>query len=200
MEKYLYIRVSSKDQNIARQMMDAEKLQIPNKNIFVDMQSGKDFNRPEYQKMIKKLEEGDIIYFHSIDRMGRNYDDIIEQWQLITKKINADIVILDMPLLDTTTKNNDLTGKFIADLVLQIMSYVAQKERENIKQRQAEGMAIAKEQGKLQKIDLTKEQFLEMKQKVDNQEISVAEASRRLGISRQTYYKRLNLYENDTQP
>ena len=200
MEKYLYIRVSSKDQNIARQMTDAEKLQIPNKNIFVDMQSGKDFNRPEYQKMIKKLEEGDIIYFHSIDRMGRNYDDIIEQWQLITKKINADIVILDMPLLDTTTKNNDLTGKFIADLVLQIMSYVAQKERENIKQRQAEGMAIAKEQGKLQKIDLTKEQFLEMKQKVDNQEISVAEASRRLGISRQTYYKRLNLYENDTQP
>lgn len=200
MEKYLYIRVSSKDQNIARQMMDAEKLQIPNKNIFVDMQSGKDFNRPEYQKMIKKLEEGDIIYFHSIDRMGRNYDDIIEQWQLITKKINADIVILDMPLLDTTTKNNDLTGKFIADLVLQIMSYVAQKERENIKQRQAEGMAIAKEQGKLQKIDLTKEQFLEMKHKVDNQEISVAEASRRLGISRQTYYKRLNLYEKDTQP
>lgn len=197
MEKYLYIRVSSKDQNIARQMSDAEKLQIPSKNIFIDKQSGKDFNRPEYQKMIKYITEGDVVYFHSIDRMGRNYDDIIEQWQLITKKINADIVILDMPLLDTTAKNNDLTGKFIADLVLQIMSYVAQKERENIKQRQAEGMAIAKELGKFQKIDLTKEQFLEMKNKVDNQEISVAEASRQLGISRQTYYKRLNLYAND---
>jgi DNA invertase Pin-like site-specific DNA recombinase len=118
MEKYIYIRVSSKDQNEARQLADAENLEIPQNNIYVDKQSGKDFNRPAYQELINKLQEGDVVYLHSIDRLGRNYEGIIEEWNRITKTIKADIVVLDMPLLDTTMKNADLTGRFVADLVL----------------------------------------------------------------------------------
>jgi DNA invertase Pin-like site-specific DNA recombinase len=133
--KYAYIRVSSKDQNENRQLADAVKLNIPSENIFIDKQSGKDFDRPEYKRMIDTLQENDVVYIHSIDRLGRNYDLIIEEWNRITKVLKANIVVLDMPLLDTTSNNNDLTGKFIADLVLQILSYVAQKERENITAR-----------------------------------------------------------------
>lgn len=189
MNKYLYIRVSSKDQNTDRQAADIEKLGIPAENVFIDKQSGKDFNREEYQKMVSKLQEGDIVYFHSIDRMGRNYEDIIHQWNRITKEIKADIIILDMPLLDTTAKNEDLTGRFIADLVLQILSYVAEKERENIRQRQAEGIAIAKEQGKYIKKDIDIDKFNEFKAEVDAGRMSVSEASRQLGISRVTWYR-----------
>ena len=132
MEKYIYIRVSDKSQNEARQLADVTELNIPAENVFIDKQSGKDFDRPEYQKLMSQLNEGDIVYFHSIDRLGRNYEQIIENWNKITKEIKADIIILDMPLLDTTVKQSDLTGKFIADLVLQILSYVAEKGRENI--------------------------------------------------------------------
>lgn len=189
MEKYLYIRVSSKDQNLDRQLKDAEKLEIKQENIFADKQSGKDFNRPEYQKLISKLQEGDVVYFHSIDRMGRSYDDIIAEWQKITKDIKADIIILDMPLLDTTTKNNDLTGKFIADLVLQIMSYVAQKERENIRQRQYEGCQIAKAKGRFRKRDIDFDRFAELDKLVRDGKISVSTACSRLGVSsRATWY------------
>lgn len=189
MNKYLYVRVSTKEQNTDRQLADVERLGIPTENVFIDKQSGKDFNREEYQKLINKLQEGDIVYFHSIDRMGRSYEDIIHHWNHITKEIKADIIILDMPLLDTTAKNEDLTGRFIADLVLQILSYVAEKERENTRQRQAEGIAIAKENGVYKKKDIDMDLFIEYKNKVDSGKMSVSAASRFLSISRVTWYR-----------
>lgn len=146
MNYYGYIRVSTKDQNEDRQVDALKKYEIPQSNIFMDKQSGKDFERPAYQKMIRKLKKGDVVIVKSIDRLGRNYDEIIEQWRIITKQIDADIVVIDMPLLDTRA-GKDLTGKFVADLVLQILSYVAQTERESIRQRQAEGIASAKARG-----------------------------------------------------
>ena len=145
--EYGYIRVSAKDQHIDRQYDAIVKVGLPLQNIYIDKQSGKDFERPKYKRLLKKLRQGDTLYIKSIDRLGRNYDEIIEQWRIITKEIQADIVILDMPLLDTRSKSKDLTGTFIADLVLQILSYVAQTERENIRKRQAEGIAAAKARG-----------------------------------------------------
>ena len=147
MEKYGYVRVSSKDQNIDRQVVALLEMNIAKKNLFIDRQSGKDFDRKEYKKMIRKLKAKDELYIKSIDRLGRNYEEIIEQWHFLTKEKNVDIIVLDFPLLDTRHQVNGLTGKFIADLVLQILSYVAQIERENIKQRQAEGIQLAKEKG-----------------------------------------------------
>lgn len=193
MSNYIYIRVSSKDQNISRQLEDVKKLNIPEENVFIDRQSGKDFNRPEYQRLISTLQEGDIVYFHSIDRMGRNYDMIIEEWNRITKTIKADIVILDMPLLDTTTKNSDLTGKLIADIVLQLLSYVAQREREAIKQRQAEGIAIAVEEGKFRKKDIDMELFAELQNEVYiHKTMTVVEACDKLNITKRTWYDKIN--------
>lgn len=144
--KYGYVRVSTKEQNEARQIQSMKEKDVD--RIYMDKQSGKDFDRPEYQKMLSKLKEGDVVVLHSLDRLGRNYDAIIEEWHRITKQIKADIIVLDMPLLNTTARGNDLTGKFVADMVLQILSYVAANERENIRKRQAEGIAIAKAQGK----------------------------------------------------
>ena len=188
--KYAYIRVSSKDQNEDRQLADAVKLNIPSENIFIDKQSGKDFDRPEYKRMIDTLQENDVVYIHSIDRLGRNYDLIIEEWNRITKVLKANIVVLDMPLLDTTSNNNDLTGKFIADLVLQILSYVAQKERENIKQRQAEGIRIAKQNGKFRKKDIDFSLFLKLDADVKAGVLSIPKACAKLGVkSRNTWYK-----------
>lgn len=147
MKKYGYIRVSSKDQNIDRQVESLRQLKIEDKNMFVDKQSGKNFERKNYKRMVKKLLEGDEVYIKSIDRFGRNYDEIMEQWRYLTKERNVDIIVLDCPLLDTRVETNGLTGKLISGLVIQILSYVAQIERENIKQRQAEGIKIAKEKG-----------------------------------------------------
>lgn len=144
---YGYIRVSSKDQNEARQMITLKQFGIPDRQIYMDKQSGKDFERPNYKRLMKKLKAGDLLVIKSIDRLGRNYDETIRQWSLITKTIKADILVLDMPLLDTRKRGNDLTGTFIADLVLQILSYVAQWERDAIKQRQAEGIAATKANG-----------------------------------------------------
>jgi len=144
---YGYARVSSKDQNEARQLIALENYGVPAKNIFMDKQSGKDFDRPAYKKALKKLKPNDLLVIKSIDRLGRNYDEILEQWRIVTKEIRANIFVLDMPLLDTRMQGNDLTGTFIADLVLQILSYVAQTEREAIRQRQAEGIAAAKARG-----------------------------------------------------
>ena len=144
---YGYMRVSSLEQNTERQKVELLRWGIIDKNIFCDKLSGKDFNRPQYQKLKRKLKEGDILVVKSIDRLGRNYDDIQEEWREIVKTKKADIVILDMPILDTRT-NKDLIGTLISDIVLQLLSYVAQAERENIKQRQAEGIALAKAQGK----------------------------------------------------
>ena len=143
---YGYVRVSSKDQNEARQIIAMREFGVAEKCIFLDKQSGKDFNRPQYRKLIRKLKKGDALVIKSIDRLGRNYDEIIEQWRLITKEKEADIIVLDMPLLDTR-QGRDLTGTLIADIVLQLLSYVAQTEREFIRQRQAEGIAAAKERG-----------------------------------------------------
>ncbi len=147
MTMYAYARVSTKDQNLDRQLEAFRELNINNKNIFCDKQSGKDFERINYQKLIKKMNCGDVLVIKSIDRLGRNYDMIIEQWHKITKVIGADIIVLDMPLLDTREKASNLTGKLISDIVLQLLSYVAETERANIKQRQLEGIRIAKEKG-----------------------------------------------------
>ena len=143
---YGYIRVSSTDQNEDRQLLEMREINIPNDCIFIDKQSGKDFNRPQYNAMMAILKEGDILYVKSIDRLGRNYKEILEQWQLLTKTMKVDIVVLDMPLLDTRTAK-DLLGTFIADLVLQVLSFVAQNERENIRKRQQEGIRAAKLRG-----------------------------------------------------
>ncbi|MCO7122545.1 recombinase family protein [Ihubacter massiliensis] len=143
---YGYIRVSTREQNEDRQLMAMDKLSIPKKNIFMDKQSGKDFERPQYEKMLRRLKKDDLLYIKSIDRLGRNYSEILEQWRILTKKKRVDIVVLDMPLLDTR-RGKDLMGTFLSDIVLQILSFVAENERHNIRQRQAEGIAAAKARG-----------------------------------------------------
>lgn len=146
MKVYGYVRVSSVDQNEDRQMIALNQANVPAKNIFMDKLSGKDFNRPQYRRLVKKLKPGDLLYILSIDRLGRNYEEIQNQWRVLTKEIGIDICVLDMPLLDTRN-GKDLMGTFIADLVLQILSFVAQSERENIKKRQQQGIAAAKARG-----------------------------------------------------
>jgi DNA invertase Pin-like site-specific DNA recombinase len=146
MATYGYVRVSSADQNEDRQMIAMSELGIPAAQIFTDKQSGKNFDRPKYRTLMKKLRPGDLIYIKSIDRLGRNYDEIQQQWRVLTKERGIDIAVIDMPLLDTRN-GKDLMGTFIADLVLQILSFVAENERENIKKRQAEGIAAAKTRG-----------------------------------------------------
>ncbi|WP_454995866.1 recombinase family protein [Bulleidia extructa] len=145
--KYGYIRVSTKEQNIDRQLSVILKENISMNRIYIDKASGKDFNRKKYKKLVKKLKESDEVYIKSIDRLGRNYDEIIREWNLITKEKRAEIIVLDFPLLDTRAKSYDLTGKFISNIVLQILSYVAQIERENTLQRQSEGIREAKKRG-----------------------------------------------------
>lgn len=192
-----YVRVSTVDQNEARQI-EAMKTDGVEK-IYMDKKSGKDFNRPEYQKMISEMHKGDILIIHSIDRLGRNYDEITEEWRKITKEIGVDIIVQDMPLLDTTL-NRDLTGKLIADIVLQVFSYVAQRERESIRQRQREGIEIAKAQGKYKgraKKEINKELFESTKTKWQNGEITKVQFAEIMGISRGTLYKLLEGNAND---
>lgn len=143
---YGYIRVSTREQNEARQLTALREVEIPARNIFLDKQSGKDFNRPNYQKLLRKLKKDDLLYVKSIDRLGRNYEEIQAQWRLLTKEKGVDIVVLDMPLLDTR-RGKDLMGTFLSDIVLQVLSFVAENERVNIRQRQAEGIAAAKAKG-----------------------------------------------------
>ena len=143
---YGYIRVSTQEQNEDRQRLALEALSIPPKNIFMDKQSGKDFHRPQYQKLIRRIKQDDLLYIKSIDRLGRNYAEMLEQWRILTKEKGADIVVLDMPLLDTR-RGKDLLGAFLSDVVLQVLSFVAENERVNIRQRQAEGIAAAKARG-----------------------------------------------------
>ena len=140
---YGYIRVSTKDQNEDRQFIALREMSVPEKNIFLDKQSGKDFKRPMYIRMLKRMKKDDLLYVKSIDRLGRNYDEILEQWRILTKEKGVDIVVLDMPLLDTR-RGKDLMGTFLSDIVLQVLSFVAENERTNIRQRQAEGIAAAK--------------------------------------------------------
>lgn len=143
---YGYIRVSTKEQNADRQIIAMNKLHIQKKNLFIDKQSGKDFARPQYLKLLQKLKKDDLLYIKSIDRLGRNYSEILEQWRILTKNRKIDIVVIDMPLLDTR-RGKDLMGTFLSDIVLQVLSFVAENERTNIKQRQAEGIAAAKARG-----------------------------------------------------
>lgn len=188
---YGYVRVSSRDQNEDRQMAVMKELYVPEENIFMDKQSGKDFDRPQYKRLIKRLKEDDLLYIKSIDRLGRNYEEILEQWRIITKEKQACIVVLDMPLLDTR-QNRDLTGTLIADIVLQLLSYVAQTEREFIRQRQAEGIAAAKQRGVKfgrQKGGLP-EEFEEYYRMWSNGKISIREAAKILHMSNSTFYRR----------
>ena len=143
---YGYVRVSTREQNEDRQIMALNERKVPKKNIYIDKQSGKDFERPMYHRMLKKLRRDDLIYVKSIDRLGRNYEEILEQWRILTKEKKVDIVVLDMELLDTR-RGKDLMGTFLSDIVLQVLSFVAQNERENIRQRQREGIEAAKLRG-----------------------------------------------------
>lgn len=143
---YGYIRVSTREQNEDRQMIALREMSVPERNIFMDKQSGKDFNRPQYKKLVKKLKPDDLLYIKSIDRLGRNYEEIQNQWRMLTKESGIDIVVLDMPLLDTR-RGKDLMGTFLSDIVLQVLSFVAENERTNIRQRQKEGIAAAKARG-----------------------------------------------------
>lgn len=193
---YGYIRVSSKDQNEDRQMIALKELDIPKKNIFMDKQSGKDFERPEYKKLVQKLKADDSLYIKSIDRLGRNYDEILEQWRILTKEKSVDIVVLDMPLLDTR-RGKDLMGTFLSDIVLQILSFVAENERANIRQRQAEGIAAAKArdvQFGRPKAELP-EDFTQIVLAWEKNEITLEEATRRCGISISTFYRRRREYQ-----
>jgi DNA invertase Pin-like site-specific DNA recombinase len=146
MDTYGYVRVSTRDQNEARQMIAMRELRITDKNLFVEKQSGKGFDRPQYKRLVKKLKPDDLLYIKSIDRLGRDYGEILEQWRILTKEKRIDIVVLDMPLLDTR-RGKDLMGTFLSDIVLQVLSFVAENERLNIRQRQAEGIAAAKARG-----------------------------------------------------
>jgi len=189
-QSYGYIRVSSKEQREDRQVIAMREAGVPEKNIYMDKQSGKDFERKGYQRMVKKLKPGDTLFVKSIDRLGRNYDEILEQWRIITKEKQTAIVVLDMPLLDTR-QGHDLTGTLIADIVLQLLSYVAQTEREFIRQRQAEGIAAAKEKGVhfgRQAMEPPPE-YEEVYNAWSDGELSARAAASRLGISHQTFLK-----------
>ena len=143
---YGYIRVSTREQNEDRQLIALREMAVPEANLFIDKQSGKDFQRPQYKKLVRKLKKDDLLYIKSIDRLGRNYEEIQNQWRILTKEKGVDIVVLDMPILDTR-RGKDLMGTFLSDIVLQVLSFVAENERTNIRQRQAEGIAAAKARG-----------------------------------------------------
>lgn len=196
MSIYGYARVSSADQNEDRQLIALAEKQVESMNIYVDKQSGKDFERPQYKKLVSKLKPGDLLYALSIDRLGRNYEDIQKQWRILTKDIGIDICIIDMPLLDTRN-GKDLMGTFIADLVLQILSFVAQNERENIKKRQAQGIAAAKARGVRfgrPEVPLPDNFDLIMKD-WDRGKLSASAASGLCHMSESTFYRRRREYK-----
>ncbi|WP_418241959.1 recombinase family protein [Dysosmobacter sp.] len=188
--EYGYARVSTKEQNEQRQIVALEEFGLDRKQIFTDKQSGKNFERTNYRKLVRRLKEGDTLVVKSIDRLGRNYEEILEQWRIITKDKGAAIVVLDMPLLDTR-RNRDLTGTLIADIVLQLLSYVAQTEREFIRQRQAEGIAVAKAQGvRFGRPPLAQpKEFPAVHQAWLKKEISAREAARRLSVTHKTFLR-----------
>lgn len=199
--EYGYVRVSTTTQNVDRQLDEMFKQGLDEKQIYIDKQSGKDFERPNYQKMKKRLKENDLLIIKSIDRLGRNYEMIIEEWSSITKDIKADIVVLDFPLLDTRTDNKNLVGKFISDIVLQVLSFVAQNERENIRQRQAEGIKIAKEKGihmGRPPYQITSD-FIQVFKSYCNKEITSVGAASLLNISRGTFIKYAKRFKKEIE-
>lgn len=192
---YGYVRVSSIDQNEQRQIVELSKRNVLSRNIYIDKQSGKSFERPQYKKLIKKLKHGDLLYILSIDRLGRNYLEIQEQWRMLTKEKGVDICVIDMPLLDTRN-GKDLMGTFIADLVLQILSFVAQNERENIRKRQAQGIAIAKAKGiKFGRPEIAlPENFGELVHDWEKKKLPLSEVLKLCKMSKATFYRKLREY------
>ena len=200
---FLYVRVSSKDQNEARQLKEVKELGINERDIFIDKEGGRDFNRPQYQALKQCLREGDLLYIKSIDRFGRNSKEIKKEWEDITQNIKADIKVLDMPLLDTT-QHKDTLGNFVSDLVLQVLAFVSERERENILQRQAEGIAIAKAKGKhlgrpkLNISTISKQQLQTLElyyPKWKNKQITGVEFMTLLELKKNTFYKVIGEYE-----
>ena len=193
---YGYIRVSTREQNEDRQLIALREMAVPEANLFIDKQSGKDFDRPQYQKLLRKLKKDDLLYIKSIDRLGRNYEEILKQWRILTGETGIDIVVLDMPLLDTR-RGKDLMGTFLSDIVLQVLSFVAENERANIRQRQAEGIAAAKARGV--KFGRPKKQlpvdFDKIVSEWKGKKLSPTEVLQRCGMSEATFYRRLREYK-----
>ena len=196
MSNYGYIRVSSRDQNEDRQLIALKEVGVLEKNTYMDKQSGKDFNRPQYRKLLRKMKKDDLLYIKSIDRLGRNYEEILQQWRMLTKEKGIDIVVLDMPLLDTR-RGKDLMGTFLSDIVLQVLSFVAENERTNIRQRQAEGIAAAKAKG----IRFGRppkplpENFRSVYQRWKMGEITGTAAAKECGMPLATFRYRAEIYE-----
>ncbi len=196
---YGYVRVSSREQNEDRQIIAMREMQVPEENIYIDKLSGKDFNRPQYKRLVRRLKPDDLIYIKSIDRLGRNYEEILEQWKMITKEKRADLFVMDMPLLDTRREKN-LLGTFISDLVLTLLSYVAENERITIRQRQAEGIAAAKARG----VHFGRtpkplpENFYEVYQQWKMKKITVSQAAQLCGMPQTTFFHRAKKYEKST--
>lgn len=198
-----YARVSSKDQNEARQIAALKEYGIADRDIYIDKASGKDFKRPEYQRLLNVLRKGDLLVVSSLDRLGRNYTEVQEQWRYIVNQLDVDIKVLDMPLLDTRTNGDNIDTRFVADLVLQILSYVAQKERENIKERQAQGIAYARARGK--HIGRPKAEYPANWRQVydlwhNQKKITAKKAMEMTGLKRNTFYKLAGKYEKSKQP
>ena len=193
---YGYIRVSTREQNEDRQLIALREIGVPEKNIYLDKQSGKDFNRPQYKKLLRKLKKDDLLYIKSIDRLGRNYEEILEQWRLLTKEKGVDIVVLDMPLLDTR-RGKDLMGTFLSDIVLQVLSFVAENERTTIRQRQAEGIAAAKARGVKfgRPPKPLPENFHSTYQSWKQGEITGIQAAKECGMPLATFRYRAEIYE-----
>lgn len=192
---YGYIRVSTKEQNEDRQLIALQELNISSENIYIDKQSGKDFNRPQYKILSRKMKAGDLLYIKSIDRLGRNYEEIIEQWRVLTKEKKIDIVVIDMPLLDTR-RGKDLMGTFLSDVVLQVLSFVAENERKNIRQRQKEGIEAAKlrgvQFGRPEK--RLPDNFEYYAKKWIEKEITGTKAAEELNMPVSTFYRKANEY------
>ena len=200
MAEYGYIRVSSRDQNEERQLIAMRELKIPGTHIFTDKQSGKDFYRPQYRRLVRRLKKDDILYIKSIDRLGRNYKEILEQWRVLTKEREVDIVVLDMPLLDTR-RGKDLMGTFLSDIVLQVLSFVVENERANIRQRQAEGIAAAKARGVRfgRPPRPLPENFREVHRQWRNKKITLRQAAEACGMPEGTFYAKAAKFEDTTQ-
>lgn len=197
MKIYGYIRVSSRDQKEERQLITLKEVGVLEKNIYLDKQSGKDFNRPQYKKLLRKMKKDDLLYIKSIDRLGRNYEEILQQWRVLTKEKGVDIVVLDMPLLDTR-RGKDLMGTFLSDIVLQILSFVAENERTNIRQRQAEGITAAKTRGvKFGRPSLPlPDNFYEIHKAWRAKKLTLKEAAAACDMPVGTFYGKARKFEN----
>ncbi len=192
---YGYIRVSTREQNEDRQLIALHEKNIPERNIYMDKQSGKDFDRPQYKRLVRRMKKDDLLYIKSIDRLGRNYGEILEQWRVLTKEKGIDIVVLDMPLLDTR-RGKDLMGTFLSDIVLQVLSFVAENERANIRQRQAEGIAAAKAKGVRfgRPEKKVPDDFPQIIREWEQKRLNIEDALKRCGMSESTFYRRLREY------